>query len=130
MTAILEGLKYTKEHEWAKIQGDVAIIGITDYAQHALTDIVFAEIPQIGKEVQQFKSLTTLESVKSVSDVYAPLSGKVVEANTELEKNSALINTDPYGRGWIAKIKIKDSKEEKNLMDKKQYEEYLKSQGH
>ncbi|MBM3283946.1 glycine cleavage system protein GcvH [Candidatus Gottesmanbacteria bacterium] len=123
-------LKYTKEHEWAKVEKGVATIGITDHAQELLTSIVFVELPKIGKEVEQAKSLAVVESVKSVSDVYAPVSGQVLEVNTELSNKPELVNQDAFGEGWIAKIKIKDIKELDNLMDAKSYTEYCKKGQH
>ncbi len=130
MTEVKDGLKYTKEHEWAKIEGDIATVGITDYAQNALTDIVFVELPEEGKEVSQSKSFATLESVKSVSDVYAALSGKIIEVNKELENSPDLINKEPYEGGWIAKIKMSDLKEADSLMDAESYKQYLEKEGH
>ena len=127
---IPEGLKYTKEHEWIKVGGNEGTAGITDYAQHALTDVVFVELPEIGKKVQQFKSFCTIESVKSVSDVFAPTSGEVIGVNKELSGKPELINQDPYGNGWIAKIKISNKDELNNLMDAAQYKTYLEGLGH
>lgn len=123
-------LKYTKEHEWVKVENDIGTVGITDYAQHSLTDIVFAELPAIGKIVEQSKGLAVLESVKSVSDVYSPVSGEVVEANNELSKTPEKINQSPFNDGWIAKIKLKDPVELNNLMTAEQYDEYLKTAKH
>ncbi len=123
-------LRYTKEHEWVKVESDIGTVGITDYAQHSLTDIVFAELPAIGKIVEQFKGLAVLESVKSVSDVYSPVSGEVVEANNELSKTPEKINQSPFTEGWIAKIKLKDVTELDNLMTAEQYDEYLKTAKH
>lgn len=123
-------LLYTKEHEWIKVEGDTGTVGITDYAQHSLTDIVFVELPEEGKNVEQLKSLGVVESVKSVSDIYAPVSGEVVEVNTALSSAPEKINQDPYGEGWIAKIKIKDKKELDDLMNAEQYDEYLKTVEH
>lgn len=119
--------KYTKDHEWITVQGDTGTIGITDYAQHSLTDIVFVELPQAGKKAEKGKSLLVVESVKSVSDVFAPVSCEVIEANKELESKPQLVNEDPYGKGWMAKIKILDQKQLNELMTKQQYEEYLKT---
>lgn len=127
---IPEGLKYTKEHEWIKVDGNEGIVGITDYAQHALTDVVFVELPETGKEVQQLKAFCTIESVKSVSDVFAPASGEVIGANKELSGKPELVNQDPYSNGWIAKIKISNKDELNNLMDAAQYKTYLEGLGH
>lgn len=122
--------KYTKDHEWVKIENGIAVVGITDYAQQQLTDIVFVELPKIGVEIFKGKSFTIVESVKSVSDVFAPVSGKVVEVNKELESNSALINQDAFGKGWIAKIQPSNLNELNDLMDSAKYEEYAASIKH
>jgi len=123
---VVEGLAYTKEHEWVKIDGDEAIVGITDYAQQMLGEITYVELPEIGKEVQTGDELAVVESSKAASDVYAPLSGKVSEVNGELEEKPELINSDCYKRGWIYKVTIKDKQEAEKLMDSRQYDEYLK----
>lgn len=125
-----DDFKYSKDHEWVKIENGVAIVGITDFAQQQLTDIVFVELPKIGKEVEKGKPFAVVESVKSVSDVFAPISGNVVEANSELESNSALINQDAFGKGWIAKINPKNLSELDSLMNSKQYEEYALKGSH
>ena len=122
-------LKYTKEHEWIKVEGDIGIMGITDFAQNALTDVVFVELPEIGKEVIQFKKAATIESVKSVSDVYAPASGKIIEVNKRLEEHPEMVNNDPFGEGWIAKIRIADKKELHNLMSAEKYSEMIEKEG-
>ena len=127
---IPQDLKYTKEHEWIKVNGNEGTVGITDYAQHALTDIVFVELPEIGKKVQQLKSFCTIESVKSVSDIFAPASGEVIGTNKNVSEKPELVNNDTYGNGWIAKIKISNKDELNNLMDAQQYKEYLEGLGH
>ncbi len=99
-------LKYTKEHEWVRIEGDTATVGITDHAQEALGDIVFVELPEIGRTVAPGEAFAVVESVKAVSDVYAPVGGEVVEVNAELEGAPEKVNTDPYGAGWIARIRM------------------------
>ncbi len=120
-------LKYTKDHEWMKMEGGgVAVMGITDYAQHKLKNIVFVELPENGKEVAQGAAMSVLESVKSVSDVFSPMSGRVVEVNKELSEKPELLNESPYEKGWIAKIKVSKPDEAKNLMDSKKYEEFIK----
>lgn len=119
-------LKYSKEHEWVKVEGGIATMGITDHAQEQLTDVVFVELPKKGKVVKQMESVAVLESVKAVSDVYSPVSGEVVEVNESLTDKPELINQKPYGEGWIAKLKVKDSKELDNLMTAEEYEEFLK----
>ncbi|RKY24534.1 MAG: glycine cleavage system protein GcvH [Planctomycetota bacterium] len=123
---IAEGLLYTKENEWAKVEGQTATIGITDYAQEQLGEITFVEMPAIGKNVKQKDELAVVESSKAASDVYSPVTGKVTEVNSKLESNPELINNDCYGSGWICKVKITDERTMENLMDSKQYEEYLK----
>lgn len=130
MANIQKDLLYTKEHEWIKIEGEIGTIGITDYAQHALTDIVFVELPQKGTAVEQAKRVTVVESVKSVSDIYAPMSGEIIEVNEALGKNPENINNDPYGNGWIVKIKISSMDQSKTLLSSEQYEQYLKEHQH
>ena len=118
---------YTKEHEWVNLEDTIATVGITDYAQDALGDITFIELPQVGVEVEQFEHFTSVESVKAASDIFAPLSGKVVEVNTHLESNPGLINKSCYEKGWIAKIQISDLAERSNLMSSEEYRQYLTS---
>jgi glycine cleavage system H protein len=123
---VVKGLLYTKDHEWAKIEGDIAIIGITDHAQNQLGELTFVELPDVGKEVKQKGELAVVESSKAASDVYSPVAGKVIEANTKLEKNPEIVNDDCYSAGWICKIRITDKGSTQNLIDAVQYEEYLK----
>lgn len=123
-------LKYTKEHEWVKVEGDAVTVGISDFAQHQLTDIVFVELPEQGKKVEQRKNLCTVESVKSVSDVFAPVGGEVCEVNKELGNKPELINKDPYGEGWIAKIKIDDKSQVDKLMSAEEYKKFLSESEH
>jgi glycine cleavage system H protein len=108
---IRDDLKYTKEHEWVKVEGDTAIMGVTDYAQRQLGDVVFIELPQVGAQLEQMKAFGVIEAVKAVSDIFSPISGEVAEVNSQLESQSNLINTDPYGEGWIIKIKVKNPAE-------------------
>jgi glycine cleavage system H protein len=108
---IRDDLKYTKEHEWVKVEGDKATMGVTDYAQKELGDVVFVELPEVGGKVEQMKSFGTIEAVKAVSDIFSPVSGEIVEVNAKLSSQSNLINSDPYGEGWIIKIKIKNPQE-------------------
>lgn len=122
---IPEELKYTKDHEWARIEGDVATVGITDYAQSELGDIVYVELPQIGKKTKQSESFGTIEAVKAVSDLFAPLSGEIVEVNNSLANQPEVINKDPYGEGWLVKIKFSNKNEINNLLDKSAYEELI-----
>jgi glycine cleavage system H protein len=110
-------LKYTREHEWVRVDGNVATVGITDYAQGELGDIVFVELPAVGDEVTQTKSFGTIEAVKAVSDMYAPLSGKVVEVNASLDDDPMIINRDCYGDGWMLKIELSDAGEIEQLLD-------------
>ena len=127
---IPKDLLYTKEHEWIKVEGDTGIIGITEYAQHALGDVTFIEMPKQNTVVKQFQILTTIESVKAASDVYAPLSGTILDVNTKLENTPGLINQSCYQDGWITKIKIKDADEKKNLMESKAYQEFVEGLNH
>lgn len=122
---IPENLLYTKEHEWAKIEGSVATVGITDYAQHSLGDITFVELPKIGNSIEQFKFLATVESVKAASDVYAPLSGKIVKVNDSLANSPELINQSSYESGWIAQIQLSNPKEKDNLMVASDYKKHV-----
>lgn len=104
-TQVPDNLRYAKSHEWVRLEGDVAVIGITDHAQHELTDIVFAEVPAVGRVVKAGEASAVVESVKTASDIYAPISGEVVEANAALAANPALVNSDPFGAGWFFKLK-------------------------
>ena len=123
-----DGLLYTKEHEWARLTGGTARVGITDYAAKTLNDIVYLTLPPIGKDVKQLSSFGTVESIKAVSELYAPLSGTVVGTNQDLANHPELINQSPYEKGWI--IELKPSmleQEEKTLLSPKQYQDFLKS---
>ncbi|MBF0486084.1 MAG: glycine cleavage system protein GcvH [Candidatus Omnitrophica bacterium] len=124
---IIDHYLYTKEHEWVDIDGKVGTVGITEYAQSALGDITFVELPGSADEVEQFERLTSLESVKSASDIFSPISGKVVEVNDKLTQDPGLINRDCYEKGWIAKIKISDEDETSNLLTADEYSNYLES---
>ncbi|MBI4588820.1 MAG: glycine cleavage system protein GcvH [Candidatus Rokubacteria bacterium] len=123
-------LKYTKEHEWARIEGNRARVGITAYAQEQLGDVVFVELPKVGATVSQMQTFGVVESVKAVSDLYAPLSGGVVEVNAELVKKPELVNQDPYGKGWMLLIAVSDATEVDALLTAPQYEEFLATAGH
>jgi glycine cleavage system H protein len=116
---------YTKDHEWIKVEGDEGLVGITDFAQHQLGDIIFVELPQAGKDLAAHQSLGVVESVKSVSDIYSPVAGKIVAVNTELSQTADLLNKDPHGKGWIVRLKIKDKKELGGLMKASEYEKFL-----
>jgi glycine cleavage system H protein len=117
--------RYTKEHEWVEVKGDVATIGITDYAQHELGDVVFVELPKPGAKIETGKSFGTVESVKAVSEIYAPASGEVVEANGELHNTPEKLNTDPHGAAWLIKVRLTNPAEVGNLMDAAAYEAYV-----
>jgi glycine cleavage system H protein len=120
-------LKYSKEHEWVRQEGDTATVGITDFAQDQLTDIVFVELPEVGRQVKAGEAVAVLESVKSVSDVYAPLGGEVVAVNTELEAHPELVNESPYEKGWL--FRLKAAGEAGEMLDDKGYQAFLDSQG-
>ena len=117
--------KYTKEHEWIKIDGDVATVGITDFAQDQLTDVVFVELPDVGKPIKQNGNLCVVESVKSVSEVFSPISGEIVEVNKALENSPELVNNEPFEGGWIAKLKVKNEAEQDQLMTPEEYNKFL-----
>jgi len=123
---VRDGLRYTEAHEWLKIQNNIAIIGITDYAQAELTDIVFVELPEVGKEVKKGEELCVVESVKSVSEIYSPISGKVVDVNKKLDDSPEVINESPYDDGWLVKLEIEDKSEIDSLLDTKLYKQILK----
>ena len=123
---VREGLKYTDTHEWLKIQDDKVIIGITDHAQSELTDIVFVELPEIGKEINKGDELCVVESVKSVSEINSPISGKIIDVNKKLDDSPEIINESPYDDGWIVKLEIKDKSEINNLLDSNSYKNILK----
>jgi glycine cleavage system H protein len=122
---IPDNLLYTKDHEWVKVDGDNATIGITDYAQHALGDITFVDVPKAGSKVTQSEWCATVESVKAASDVYAPLTGEVIEANMELASHPELVNKSAYESGWFARIKAANLSEKSKLMTPVQYKEYV-----
>ena len=122
-------LRYTKEHEWAKVEGGRARVGITQYAQDQLGDVVFVELPKTGTQIRQMQGFGVVESVKAVSDLFAPLSGEVVEVNGDLAQHPEKVNQDPYGAGWLIVVTIADPKEVEALMTAAQYQEYLKTAG-
>lgn len=128
MIEIPEELKYTDEHEWAKVEDDLVVIGITDYAQDALGEIVYIELPSEGDEITKGDSFGGVESTKSVSDLYAPVSGEVVEVNESLLDSPETINEDPYGDGWLIKVRIHDSDEFDELMDSEQYSAFIEKE--
>src|SRR5260370_28672180 len=120
--------RYTKEHEWIDVKDGVATIGITDYAQHELGDVVFVELPKVGSKTVAGKSFGTVESVKAVSELYAPAAGEVIDANTALQNTPEKINTDPHGAGWLIKIRLSNAAEISGLMDAAAYEAYIAEQ--
>lgn len=130
MANVPEELKYSKTHEWVRLEGSAATIGITDFAQGELSDIVMVELPKVGREVKIEDSIGVIEAVKAVSDLYSPVSGKVVEVNDALSASPETINSDPYGDGWIAKLELADPGEVEKLMDAAAYKEFLATEGH
>ena len=122
-----EGIKYTEEHEWVKLEGDVATIGITDFAQSELGDIVFVEVETVGESLEENEVFGTVEAVKTVSDLYLPVSGEVLEVNERLADEPELINNDPFGDGWIIRLKVANTDDVDNLMD---VDTYRESVGH
>ena len=122
---------YSRDHEWAKDNGDgTVVVGITDYAQEMLTDIVFVELPPVGKKVAKGEPAAVVESVKSVSDVYSPVSGEVIDVNTKLETNPEIVNQDAFGDGWMVKMRLSDAGEIKTLLSAADYEQMLKEEKH
>jgi len=121
--------KYTKEHEWLRVDGEVGTIGITQYAQEQLGDVVFVDVPQAGRKVAKGEACAVVESVKAASDIYAPVSGEVVEANAALADTPGDVNAEPMGKGWFFKIKLSDKGELAGLMDEAAYNDFVKSLG-
>jgi glycine cleavage system H protein len=121
--------RYTQEHEWIKISGDIGTIGVTDYAQHELGDVVFAELPAPGAKIVAGKSFGTVESVKAVSELYAPVSGEVTEVNPALANTPELVNSDPHGAGWLIKVKLANPAEASTLMDAGAYQAFVSEKG-
>lgn len=120
--AVPEDLLYSKEHEWVRLDGDSATIGITDYAQNALGDIVYVELPKIGTKIEQFGNVGVIESVKAVSDLFTPMSGEVIETNDALENDPAAVNREPYGAGWLLKLRLSKPNESQNLLAAADYD--------
>ncbi len=125
MSKTPEGLRYTKDHEWARVEGKRATVGITDFAQSELTDVVFVELPKVGRAVKSGEVVGTVESVKAVSEIFAPLSGKVLEVNTALEDSPEVVNQDAYGKGWMVVLEVADPSEARNLMDAPAYRKMI-----
>jgi glycine cleavage system H protein len=121
MSSIPSDLKYAKSHEWVRLEGDLAVVGITDHAQHELTDVVFVELPETGRELRAGEPCAVVESVKTASDIYAPVTGKVVEVNQALGDQPGLVNTEPYVGGWFFKVRLADTGELGGLLDEPAY---------
>lgn len=120
-----EDYYYTKDHEWIKVEGEKATVGITDFAQRQLGDVVYVELPEVGTELEFHQSIGVIESVKAVSDIYSPVSGEVIELNEKLNDSPELVNQDPHGKGWIIRVKIKDEVELQKLMSADEYEKFI-----
>ncbi|RLF58389.1 MAG: glycine cleavage system protein GcvH [Thermoplasmata archaeon] len=125
MSEVRDDLRYTKTHEWVKVEGNIAKVGITDHAQSELTDVVFVELPEIGKEVKKGEEVCTIESVKSVAEVYSPLSGKIINVNKDLENSPEKLNKSPYEEGWLFEVEIKDEKELDDLLSPDEYRKLI-----
>jgi len=125
-----ETFYYSQDHEWLKVEGEEAVLGITDFAQKQLGDIIYVDLPAVGKTVEAHQTLATVESVKSVSDVYSPVAGEVIEVNQQLIQTPELINRDPHGQGWILKLRLKDKSELNSLMKAADYEKFLEGLEH
>jgi len=121
----MSDVRYTKEHEWIRVDGDIATVGISDYAQQQLGDVVFVELPEVGRQVSQGGSMAVVESVKAASDVYAPLSGEVVEVNAALESDPGLVNQSPEDQGWFCRVRVGDPGQLTQLMDADAYKAYV-----
>jgi glycine cleavage system H protein len=124
---IPENIKYTKDHEWIKIEGDTGTVGVTDYAQGELGDIVFIEVETLGEHLQQGDVFGTIEAVKTVSDLFLPVAGEIIEINSTLQNSPDLVNKDPFGKGWIVKLKIDDAEQLNTLLNAAQYKELINS---
>ncbi|NPA16314.1 glycine cleavage system protein GcvH [Persephonella sp.] len=122
---VIDGLYYTKEHLWVKAEGSDAVIGITDYGQHQLGDVVYVELPETGTEVEAGDKIASVESVKAAIDVFSPLTGKVISVNEDLKEDPSLVNTDPYGEGWLYEMQMSDTTELEDLMTAEDYRAYI-----
>jgi glycine cleavage system H protein len=125
MSKIPAELRYAKSHEWVRMDGEIATIGITDHAQHELTDIVFVELPDQGRQLKHGEACAVVESVKTASDIYAPLSGEVIEVNSAITNDPGLVNSDPYGTGWFFKVKVTDPSVTAGLLAAEQYQKHI-----
>ena len=126
----MDDLRYSKSHEWAKLEGDTAVVGITHHAQEALGDVVYVDLPEVGKTISQGEAFGSVESVKAVSDVYAPVSGEIVEVNSELTESPGLVNRGPFDHGWMMKLKLKDPAEADSLLNAESYKQFIEEDGH
>lgn len=126
MNANVKDLRFTKEHEWVRTEGEIAVVGISDYAQKELGDVVYVELPSVGDAIEKGDACANIESVKAVSDIYSPVTGEIVQVNEFLGDKPEIINKDPYGDGWVFKIRMNDSSELDTLMNANAYDEYLK----
>ncbi|WP_457643281.1 glycine cleavage system protein GcvH [Persephonella sp.] len=122
---VIDGLYYTKEHLWVKVDGDDAVIGVTDYGQHQLGDVVYVELPTVGAEVEAGEKVASIESVKAAIDIFSPLTGKILSVNEDLKEDPSLVNTDPYGEGWLYEVKMSDDSEIEDLMTAEDYRAYI-----
>jgi glycine cleavage system H protein len=128
MSNVPDGLHYSKDHEWLRVEGDTGTIGITDHAQHALGDVVYVELPKVGESFTAHEVFGSVESVKAVSELYIPVSGEVVETNESLQDDAEKVNTDPYGAAWMIRVRVKDRGEVDALLTAAEYEDFLKSE--
>lgn len=128
MANIPEELKYSKDHEWVRVEGDVAIIGITDYAQDSLGDVVYVELPNVGENFNSHDAFGSVESVKAVSEIFTPVAGEIIESNEDLNDSPESVNDDPYGDAWLVKIKMDNSGEADALLSAEEYAEFLESE--
>jgi glycine cleavage system H protein len=127
MSNVPSDLKYAKSHEWVRVSDDLAVVGITDHAQHELTDIVFVELPELGRKLKAGEACAVVESVKTASDIYSPLSGEIIEVNKAVVDNPALVNSEPHGGGWFFKIKLSNAAELTGLLNSDQYSAQIQS---
>ena len=128
MANVPENLQYSKDHEWLKVEGDVGTVGITDHAQHSLGDVVYVELPKVGEKFAAHGTFGSVESVKAVSELYLPVGGEVTEVNESLQDEPESVNTDPYGAGWMVRVRLADKGEVDGLLTAAEYEDYLKSE--